>query len=92
VSELITNAFRHGTGPIELTMSIDLDRVQVTVGDHGGRQPMLRSRPPDDPADGGVGLRLVDDLATAWGTHVEPATTTVWFHHQLPSPMADPRA
>jgi anti-sigma regulatory factor (Ser/Thr protein kinase) len=85
VSELVTNAVRHGTGPIELTMSIDVDLVRVTVGDHGGRQPVLRPRPPDAAADGGMGLRLVDDLATAWGTRIELASTTVWFHHQLTS-------
>lgn len=80
VSELFTNAVVHGRGPIQARLSVERDCVRVEIIDHGGGQPRLR--PPTEP--GGWGLRLVDQLADAWGSDVGDGRTLVWAEHGLP--------
>lgn len=74
ISELVTNAVVHGAGAISLAIDVDASRAWFAVCDEGGGAPAIR----DDPgADGGWGLRLVDQLATSWG--VEDGRTRIWF-------------
>jgi anti-sigma regulatory factor (Ser/Thr protein kinase) len=73
VSELATNAVRHGVGRIELRVTRTPTGLRFTVGDEGGRHPTPRT--PGD--DGGFGLHLVDDLSDRWGHGTEG--TSVWF-------------
>ncbi len=78
VSELVTNALRHGDceEPVELHASWN-DVVRVEVVDRGdGFTPVPRSRPPEEP--GGYGLFLVGSLADRWGVETNDCTT-VWF-------------
>lgn len=79
VSELITNAVRHGAGErvtLSVTEADDAVRIEVAnigpelVVDAPLRSPEIRS--------GGFGLWLVDRLARAWGVESSP-TTRVWF-------------
>jgi anti-sigma regulatory factor (Ser/Thr protein kinase) len=55
VSELVTNALRHGGGPHELVVALDADGVTVTVGDRSPASPRPRRavhdvlRPPQRP-------------------------------------------
>lgn len=72
VSELATNAVRHGRGRIELRLSATADGLHVCVADEGGGRPVART--PGD--DGGHGLHLVADLSDRWGSEHEG---TVWF-------------
>ena len=84
-SELVTNSLRYGgsAGPGEAVTFT----VTVVVGDAGvrvevtGRKadgvPVLR--PPDDEAEGGRGLRLVEDLAVRWGYDRGGGQATTWF-------------
>ena len=78
VSEVVTNAVRHGDSsrPLELRASWDSE-VRVEVSDRGaGFTPEPRSGPPDEP--GGFGLFLVGQLADRWGVERDRGTT-VWF-------------
>jgi anti-sigma regulatory factor (Ser/Thr protein kinase) len=74
VTELVTNALRHGRPPIELTVGSDERRLRVEVEDAGGGRPARR---PDPGADGGWGLLLVESAADRWG--VADGSTHVWF-------------
>jgi anti-sigma regulatory factor (Ser/Thr protein kinase) len=74
-SELVTNAFKHGEGKIELKLCLLPDRVRVEVIDEGHRQaPAVREQPGDET--GGWGLKIVERVALRWG--VFEGTTHVW--------------
>jgi anti-sigma regulatory factor (Ser/Thr protein kinase) len=73
-TELVANAIRHGTPPIELSLALASDRLRVKVADAGDGRPQRR---PEPGADGGWGLLLVDSAADRWG--VADGSTTVWF-------------
>jgi len=83
LSELVTNAVRHGGVTAEESVRITLspmgDRLRVSVTDRGpgfdwqGRED---GRPPDT---GGFGLLIVDRMAKRWGIARTPGATTVWF-------------
>jgi anti-sigma regulatory factor (Ser/Thr protein kinase) len=83
VSELVTNAVRHGLGPIRLEVTIVGDHFRVAVTDHGGGRPVLREPDARRAARGGWGLHLVDGTATAWGSDQRPGRTEVWFELPL---------
>lgn len=61
VSELATNALRHGAGPITVRLSYVSDRdLWLEVHDHGRGRPVLRKTTADD--EKGRGLALLDAL------------------------------
>jgi anti-sigma regulatory factor (Ser/Thr protein kinase) len=74
VSELVTNAFRHGMPPITLTTALHPGFLRVEVADAGGGRPRRRARPS---ADGGWGLLLVEQASDRWG--VADGSMRVWF-------------
>jgi anti-sigma regulatory factor (Ser/Thr protein kinase) len=80
VTELITNAVRHGGTQqwIELDIQLYANAVRVEVTDRGpGFQPPETPEPrPDRP--GGWGLCLVDRLSDRWGVLID-GSTSVWF-------------
>lgn len=74
-SELVSNAYRHGKGDIELRVSVLKDRLRIEVVDEGRDQaPAVREQGADET--GGWGLQIVDQLALQWG--VFEGTTHVW--------------
>ena len=79
VSELVTNAVRHGKPPIRLRVDCDARRVRVEVHDHGGGRPAIRRAQKTGPASGGWGLQFVDRLADRWGTYTTGDLTVVWL-------------
>ena len=76
VSELVSNACRHGSGRIELTIHSDADGVRAEVSDEGTGAKIVKAEP--QPARGGWGLHFVDRLSTSWG--VANDASRVWFH------------
>jgi two-component sensor histidine kinase len=84
VSELATNAIRHGTPPIRLSLRLDRDwqqrdRLRVEVTDCSPSLPELSHPEPDQT--GGRGLQIVQLLASRWGANAAPRRLgkTVWF-------------
>ena len=78
MSEVVTNAVRHGDGaePLELHATWNAE-VRIEVSDHGdGFTPAPRIGALDEP--GGFGLFLVGRLADRWGVETDDGTT-VWF-------------
>ena len=76
VSELVTNALMHGDGALVLRASITGAAVQVSVTDSGDELPEVL---PLDPARiGGLGLIVVDRVASDWGVAPFPGGKTVW--------------
>ncbi|WP_205699372.1 ATP-binding protein [Conexibacter sp. SYSU D00693] len=75
VSEVVTNAVRHGGARDEDHVTVELTsedhRLRIRVLDGGGGLPAQR-RPG---SDGGFGLHLVEALADDWGA----APGEVWF-------------
>lgn len=77
VTELVANSFRHARGtPIDVTVTIDDDRVRTEVSD-GGHGFDLPTPDPNPLKSSGWGLFLVRKIAASWGA--DPATGTVWF-------------
>ncbi|MDT0341527.1 ATP-binding protein [Streptomyces litchfieldiae] len=63
VSELVTNALRHGGGRFALELAAAPDTVTVAVSDPSPTRP--RERTPDlDDGSGGFGWRMVRGLAS----------------------------
>jgi anti-sigma regulatory factor (Ser/Thr protein kinase) len=81
VSELATNALRHGRGDIRVRLLRDSELV-CEVWDNGYAQP--RQRRARDTDEGGRGLQLVSLLADRWGSRRTPNGKAVWFELGLP--------
>jgi anti-sigma regulatory factor (Ser/Thr protein kinase) len=77
-TELVTNAFRHGSPPITLTVDAQPSALRVEVEDAGGGRP---ARDPEPGPAGGWGLLLVEEAADRWG--VVDGSTNVWFEVDL---------
>ena len=70
LTELITNAIRHGAPDITLVLHAGNGLVTGAVADQGHGRPHIR--PATELSTSGRGLHLVDDLATAWGVEPHP--------------------
>ncbi|MFJ2232399.1 ATP-binding protein [Streptomyces sp. NPDC087859] len=85
VSELVTNALRHATGPIgvRLVRPAGLgDVLLVEVSDPLPDPPRKRVAHPDD--ESGRGLQLVAHSSRRWGTRPGETGKTVWFELAVP--------
>ncbi len=88
LSELITNAIRHGRPPddqdIILILWMTGRGIHGEVRDHGAGIP--RQVRPDDDTEGGRGLVLVDAYTAAWGWKPLPIGKAVWFELRADAP------
>ncbi|MEU7643386.1 ATP-binding protein [Streptomyces huasconensis] len=78
VSELATNAVKHGAGrwiTVRVTRSRD-DRVRVSVTDGSLAMPIVKRPSPDSVS--GRGLLLVNEMTNGWGTDLSRRAKTVW--------------
>ncbi|MDX3071555.1 SpoIIE family protein phosphatase [Streptomyces sp. MI02-7b] len=81
VSELVTNAIRYGTGPVQLRL-IRQSTLICEVSDSSNTAPHLRRARMLD--EGGRGLFIVSQLAERWGTRQRPDGKTIWAEVALP--------
>jgi hypothetical protein len=95
ISELVINATEHARPPIDVTIS-RLGPAKRTSGVHVAvydRDPRLPLRPPDittAPTHRGLGLRVVDAAAYAWGALPTPTGKMVWATLRPPPPARVP--
>ena len=68
--ELVTNAVLHAQTPVRLRLKLHGDLLSIGVLDDSPR--LLRLVPHDPDAESGRGLRLIDELASAWGVRPHP--------------------
>lgn len=79
VSELVTNAVVHAASGVSLRVHPG-PVTRIEVEDEGGPLAgpiVVPAR--DDLGPGGLGLAIVDALATRWGTDQAPLGKIVWF-------------
>ena len=83
VTELVANGVRHGgagaDSSLHLLLQGDGPRLHVEIANPttgGSRRPARR--PADLGGGGGIGLNLVEALASRWGVRSLPSTA-VWF-------------
>ena len=78
VSELVTNVILHARTRCEVHLEREGEGVRVGVRDDSPMLPEEKRYAAD--AATGRGLRLVEQLATRWGTATDPADgKVVWF-------------
>lgn len=77
LSELVTNAVRHGGGEVDVTVSAGTSGIVIDVHDDSGGEVAPRQAAPWDT--GGRGLHLVEGLSLSWGVSPGPsAGKSVW--------------
>ena len=77
VSELVTNALRHGGGTCTLDLTAHRDGIEVAVHNRSGEAPRMRT-PDLNDGTGGFGWPMVNRLArTTAVTRRPPAGKTV---------------
>jgi anti-sigma regulatory factor (Ser/Thr protein kinase) len=77
LSELVTNAVIHGTGPVRCTATIDADAITLEVSQPAVGAIHIPSAAEGD-AIGGRGLSIVEAVSETWGTRFDGAHFTAW--------------
>jgi anti-sigma regulatory factor (Ser/Thr protein kinase) len=92
VSELLSNGVRHTSGRLALTLRCvqrhGVDRIRIEVHDTNVTFP--RRGEPNDDAESGRGLLLVQSLTSAFGWASAADGKVVWAELDLPEPAGRP--
>ena len=76
LSELVTNAVRHGRGEVRVRMAREPHLVRIEVADDDPTP--MRGRRFRSTRTSGRGLVLVSTICAQWGVDYEPDGKTVW--------------
>ncbi|MEU9700733.1 SpoIIE family protein phosphatase [Streptomyces sp. NPDC047981] len=93
VSELVTNAIRHASGPIRLRLILERALI-CEVFDASSTSPHLRHARTTD--EGGRGLFLISQFTRRWGTRYTTEGKVIWaeqpleFDESAPAAVFDP--
>jgi len=87
VTELVANGVRHGGAHAGTELQLRLERrplvLHVEVLNPGDTPGLVGQRPPDLTGGGGLGLHIVERLASRWGVR-NGRRTAVWFELDCP--------
>jgi anti-sigma regulatory factor (Ser/Thr protein kinase) len=87
VTELVANGVRHGGAVVgtelRLVLEVRPEALHVEVVNPDGRAVHVGPRKPDLTGGGGLGLHIVERLASRWGVR-EGVRTVVWFELDCP--------
>jgi anti-sigma regulatory factor (Ser/Thr protein kinase) len=86
-SELVTNAVRHASGPIDVRAYVRDGFLRLEVGDSSvecGPEP--RAADADD--EGGRGMEIIDKLSARWGWRARGHVKVVWLDLPMPASAA----
>jgi anti-sigma regulatory factor (Ser/Thr protein kinase) len=82
VTELVANGVRHGGAadgvPLHVRVSTRPASVRVEVENPDADHERVAQRRPDFEGGGGLGLHIVERVASRWGVREDPRTS-VWF-------------
>ncbi len=82
-SELVTNAFLHGVGPIEISLTLGSAsgaelRVSSGYDLSAGEPNLIVQRDSKKLTERGRGLQIVNRLCSRWGWETKGSTLIVW--------------
>ena len=75
-SELVTNAVRHAQTEITIELTAEDGSIHLEVFDRGEGRPTFLDQDPGVP--GGLGLPIVEALASSWGMRTRDDGKGVW--------------
>ena len=75
-SELVTNAVRHAGTDVMVELEARDGSVYIEVVDSGDGRPVFLKPDPERPW--GLGLPIVEALASSWGTRARQGAKGVW--------------
>ncbi|QMU76885.1 SpoIIE family protein phosphatase [Streptacidiphilus sp. PB12-B1b] len=82
LSELVTNAIRHGSAPVRVRLLRDRSLI-CEVSDGSTISPHLKYAATTD--EGGRGLFMVSQLTRRWGTRYSPQGKIIWAEQPFPA-------
>jgi anti-sigma regulatory factor (Ser/Thr protein kinase) len=77
LDEMASNALRHGGGSVEAAVRLTDNAYLIEVSDEAAEAPPSPAV-GRDPSEGGLGLYLIAEMATAHGWYVRNGHKHVW--------------